>query len=566
MIRLFFTLSLLGISGVAMAAVTATVRPNPVLPGEFFELTITQSPAGTGEPELLPLPEGVRELQRQTSQSTQIFNGSRSTSRSWLITLVAAKPGDYPLRVAPLDGETIAPVTITVQKPDPSAAAAAEVFAHFTADTKTPWVGAEVILQLRVYIAGELDSGSLPDPVVPGLVIEKLAERNDGEELISNQRYRVLERDYVAFPERPGPITIPGPVFSGQLVDRSRRSRFPAFSVPTRRVSTVAEDITLDVRPAQDKPDAVWIPAQQVRITDSLDIPNGQAEQGQALTRTVRLEIDGQLHTQVPDLNWPLPPRDMAQSFAEEPQRTTQTQGGGVKAVVIQKFVHIPQTDLLQLPAVHLPWFNTRIGQWEQAELPARSIRVKSITAASRAEPTPLTTPNPSDAARPAAIDAPQPATESHALRWWRALALGSSVGWLLTLVGWGWLARRPAAETTDSSAFDPMADASLRQQSKDVLHHAKQGDAQATAKAVRRWAHHAGLMAGATSSQDLIGLAQVARGQALEQQLQNLSAALYGRGQWSGAEFANAFRAFVAPRAQPEKQNRSLPPLYPDD
>lgn len=551
-------------SALAQAGVTATINPNPVLPGELFELTVTQSPAGTGEPTLLPLPGGIREIQRQTSQATQIFNGNRRTSRSWAITMVASNPGDYPIRMAPLDGETIAPLTLSVTKPDPSASTNAEVFARFSSSTMQPWVGAEVVLTLRVYIAGELDSGSLPDPAVPGLVIEKLMEKNDGEELIGNQRYRVLERRYVAFPERAGPITIPGPVFSGQLVDRTRRSRFPAFSVPTRRVSAVADDITLDVRPEKPLADAIWIPSQKVRITDSLDIPGGRAEQGQALSRTVRLQISGQLHTQVPELNWPLPPRDKAQSFAEEPQRSTQTEGSGVVAVVVQKFVHIPQGDTLELPAVRLPWFNTDTGKWEQAELPARRIPVESAAVASTGAPPPAPSVNTTESLEKSATS--PPATNTDALRWWRALALGSSAGWLLTLIGWGWLARRtdPAAATTASP--DAVQSASVRQLHREVLHAAAADDAERTATTVLRWARRSGLLDKSAESLGLIGIANLAQGQALAEQLQRLSAARYGNGQWSGANFAGAFKAFTPPRPAAVKASGELAKLYPDD
>ncbi len=559
-----FALLLTLASGLAQASVSATIRPNPVLPGELFELTVTQSPAGTGEPVLLPLPAGVREIQRQTSQSTQIFNGNRRTSRSWAITMVANTPGNHTIRLAPLDGENIAPLTVSVTPPDPAATAHAEVFAEFSSNTTAPWVGAEVVLTLRVFVAGELDSGSLPDPVVPGLVIEKLLEKNDGDELVGNQRYRVLERRYVAFPERAGSITIPGPVFTGQIVDRTRRSRFPAFSVPTRRVSAVADDITLNVRAEKALAGATWIPARNVRITDSVDIPGGQAEQGQALTRTVRLEISGQLHTQVPDLNWPLPPRDKAQSFAEEAQRTTQTEGAGVVAVVVQKFVHIPQSDALELPAVRLPWFNTETATWEQARLPARQLAVKN-TAPPPATTTP-TAPQTDPTASAETADSAPPAADANALRWWRALALGTSAGWLITLLGWGWLARRGGRTPPGNVSPDAGEQASRRQLHREVLQAARADNAERTATTVLRWARRTGLLDDSSPSLGLIALADLARGQPLAEQLQKLSAARYGQGQWSGAAFAQAFKAFAPPRPAAAQADGALARLYPDD
>lgn len=559
-----FALLLTLASGLAQASVSATIRPNPVLPGELFELTVTQSPAGTGEPVLLPLPAGVREIQRQTSQSTQIFNGNRRTSRSWAITMVANTPGNHTIRLAPLDGENIAPLTVSVTPPDPAATAHAEVFAEFSSNTTAPWVGAEVVLTLRVFVAGELDSGSLPDPVVPGLVIEKLLEKNDGDELVGNQRYRVLERRYVAFPERAGSITIPGPVFTGQIVDRTRRSRFPAFSVPTRRVSAVADDITLNVRAEKALAGATWIPARNVRITDSVDIPGGQAEQGQALTRTVRLEISGQLHTQVPDLNWPLPPRDKAQSFAEEAQRTTQTEGAGVVAVVVQKFVHIPQSDALELPAVRLPWFNTETATWEQARLPARQLAVKN-TAPPPATTTP-TAPQTDPTASAEAVDSAPPTADAHALRWWRALALGTSAGWLFTLLGWGWLARRTGRTPPGNVSPDAGEQASRRQLHREVLQAARADNAERTATTVLRWARRTGLLDDSSPSLGLIALADLAQGQPLAEQLQKLSAARYGQGQWSGAAFAQAFKAFAPPRPAAAQADGALARLYPDD
>lgn len=585
--RQYFVTALLtlGVLPVAYAAVNVQARPNPVLVGEVFELTVTQSPAGREEPQLLPLPQGLRELQRQSSQSTQIINGQTRTSRSWRIAMVATQAGPFTIDLAELDGEKIAPAKIQVQAPDPAAAARPDVFAEFTASTTRSWVGAEIALHLRVYVAGELDSGSLPHPSAPGLVIENLSESNDGEELIGNTRYRVLDRHYVAFAESPGELTIPGPVFSGQVIDRSRRSRFPSFSVPTRHVSAVAPDIALTINPAEHNPDGAWLPASHVSLHEELDIPGGQAEQGQALTRTVTLQVDGLLHTQLPDLNWPLPPRDMAQSFAEEAQDSTQTrtssnQATGVRTLRVQRFVHIPQAEVLELPAVHLPWFNTETGQWEQAQLPARRIPVKRTQSHSSPSPsTPSLGPPPRGEERntESTEQAPETAAANHdpvssptdwrePNRIWKTVAIMSSIGWLFTLVFC--IATRRKRHPAPPKATAVRNHATVQETRKAAIRAAQREHPQETHQALLAWGRASGLLQG-SSGQGLLQLASQITNEDLSREIRALSDGLYGAGSWSGPKLAAALKAWKPQHQQSvasPSEHRSLRPLYPND
>lgn len=552
--------------GTSVAAVSAEIRPNPVLAGEVFTLTVRQSPAGSSEPQLPALPKGMRELQRSQSQSTQIINGQVSSTRSWQIQLISTRPGEELLQLPALDGEAFEPIRITIQAPDPQAKANAEVFAQFITDDPQTWVGAEIRLRLQVYVAGDLESGRLPDPEVPGLVIEKISESNDGDALIGNTRYRVLDRQYVAFAEKPGELRIPGPIFSGQVVDRSRRSRFPSLSVPTRRVTAVAPDISIDVQPAKQRADAQWLPASGVIIEDSIEASGGQAQAEEAITRVIRLRVDGQLHTQLPDFQWPRPPRSQAQSYSEEAQsQTARRNDGGVSAELIQRFVHIPQHGgTLELPGVRLPWFNTQSGRWEEAQVAPRQLEVASAAAL----PAPASEQNSpmAQASQPVAPSAPPPAGAVEAsesaqelpLRIWQSAALAAVAGWLFTLLGGAlWLWRKPRG---------PEVEAGSGRAAKLVAQALRSQDAPALARAMHIWGREQGwLVCKDEGSQGLLGLAQALDPHPLGHQLRQLSRHLYARAGWSPQSFAQAWSQRPQ-RPHPAQQNaqQALPELYP--
>lgn len=551
------------------AAVTAELRPNPVLAGEVFTLTVRQSPAGTGEPQLPDLPQGLREIQRSQSQSTQIINGKVSSTRSWQIQMIGQEAGEHILQLPPLDGESFAPLALTVQKPDPQANASAEVFAQFITDDPQTWVGAEIRLRLQVYVAGDLESGRLPDPAVPGLVIEKISESNDGDALIGNTRYRVLDRQYVAFAEQAGELRIPGPIFTGQIVDRTRRSRFPSLSVPTRRVTAVAPDITIEVQAAQARPDAQWLPARAVVIEDSLEAASGQPRVQEALTRVIRLRVDGQLHTQLPDLQWPRPDRGEAQTYREDPQsQTGKRRDGGVSAELIQRFVHIPQNGgTLELPGVRLPWFNTEKGRWEDAQLPARQVRVTDPLPAQApfGQQGPTAEPPQSPASAPSAPAASsEPSTQvpradqSVALRWWQTAALAALAGWLFTLLGGAvWLWRKPRG---------PEVEPGPGRTSKLVAQAIRAQDAAALSRALHIWGREQGwIHAEDQGSLSLLGLAQALDPHPLGHQLRQLSRHLYAQAGWSPDSFAQAWAQRPhGPHTPQQKDPPALPELYP--
>lgn len=553
----------------ALADVTAALEPNPALPGETVTLTLVQSPPGRDRPRL-ELPPGLSEISRQQSQNTRIINGQRSSDRRWTITLAADGPGEYPIRVAPMDGLPVPSLELTVLQPQPGSAQSAEVFASFTADTQQTWVGAEVALHLRVYVAGELESGSLPDPAAPGLLIEKISENNDAEEIIGGTRYRVIDRRYVAFAENPGPLTIPGPVFSGRVIDRrnGRSSAFSRFSVPTRRIGVRAEDIRLEVRPAQRRDDAAWLPARRVTLEQTLDLPRGQPERGQAFSRSVRLRVAGQLHTQLPDLNWPLPERAEAQSYVEQEQSQTQALGDGVRAELLQRFVYIPQGDRLTLPALRLPWFNIDSGRWEVAELAAQTLDVRrplgvySEPDTTDAAPPPSPTDDVADQADPGSRAEADPAVAAD-LRLWRALAIAASVGWLVSLLGW-WRLRRRLARPSAAAVAAPAAQ--RRADRAAALRAIRDGDAPAARDALLAWGVDAGLLPPHCGPGALLQLAEAVGEAPLATELRRLSAQIYGRGSWSPEALAAALRAWQPPKTPRAGRDSALPPLYPPE
>src|SRR5690606_22625139 len=101
---------------------------------------------------------------------------------------------------------------------------------------------------------------------------------------------------------------------------------------------------------------------------------------GEPLTRTIVIEADGVLETQLPEL---APPTGVGlRQYADQPEVSREImEGGRFRARRIERLAVIAQeSGALELPAVELPWWNVEQGRWELARLEPRSIEAAPST------------------------------------------------------------------------------------------------------------------------------------------------------------------------------------------
>ena len=235
---------------------SVTVDRNPVVAGTPFRITFQFKDARidfSSPPNI----EGLRLLSGpSTSNSTQIINGSMSSSRSYTYSAVVAKEGL--LRIPALrfqsGKETLStkPVTLRVLKAgERSNSTPAQFEAVIEADKRSVFLGEPVRIQYRIY--NRLDGVDVRNYTFPDLS-GAWRETVEGEDprwentVLNGQRFQVATiRTDLLYPTQTGTLELEG-------FDVEAQARISFFN--TRPLASSARPVSIEVKPLPDAPPA----------------------------------------------------------------------------------------------------------------------------------------------------------------------------------------------------------------------------------------------------------------------------------------------------------------------
>ena len=427
----------LGLSAVAAQDVSlrASVDRPVARVNESFTYVLRAEGPARGEPDLSPLAVDFDILQRSRTTNFQMTGRRRTQTTEWSLQLMPRQTGSYTLPPIVLNGSLSNPVDIEVL-PAPVTSASGDIFIEVKATPLDPYVQSQVIYTMTLFRGISTGRSSLTLPEVSGgeAIIEKLGQDREYQIVLDGRSFIALERRYAIFPQATGPLTIE-PV------------TFEAVVVPPLGFSSVqryrSEPLSLTVRSAVAPPvayaDAAWLPAQALMLDERWSAGESELTAGIPQTRTLTINAEGVLETQLPELE--LPQSDGIRQYADQPELSREAEQAGIRSHRRERFAVLAQTPGSHvLPAVELPWFNVPAERWEIARTPARSVYVLPGS-------DPVTPDNVSQV--PAGATLPVAQTND---RVWRGLSVAFLGAWLLTLGLW-WRSQRPvsaAAKTVE--------------------------------------------------------------------------------------------------------------------
>ncbi len=409
------------------ANIDVAVDRNPVGLNESFQLTFTASETPDDDPDFSPLQKDFEILNQQQSSQSSWVNGSFSKTVQWTLTLMAKQPGKLTVPAIVFGNDLTSPLDITVTQAVTSDLDNGDLFLEVDATPKRAYVQSQILFTLRFYRRVQITQASLTEPELDNAVVEKLGEDKNYNTQINGVNYAVTERKYAIFPQQSGEAQIGPLVLTAQVVSSSR-SRFNGFFnsqvTNTQRVSS--RKVVMEVLPAPDKYRGDhWLPAEQVYLEEKWSNPDMQVKVGEPLTRTLTILAKGTTVSQLPELNTKTD--QQLKTYPDQPSLKEQKTEEGLIAFREQKIAFIPSTaGQYKLPAIEIPWFNTKTGQTELARLPSVTLTATGTAAT----PVPVETPAPKPAQQPATILTPETSTNS-----WQWLSLFLACGWLLTIL-----------------------------------------------------------------------------------------------------------------------------------
>ncbi len=253
-------------------------------------------------------------------------------------------------------------------------------------------------------------------------MVELLGEGEPVAVLRNGREYRMMERQYLLFPQKSGVFTIPGPIFSG------------------REVYIRGKPLRLRIRAAPAGfPGGHWLPAFSLGLREEWVAPSSPWKVGDQLERRIIIEANGLTGAQLPAV----PPPGLAgiQVHRARARVGNSLTAGGVRGRRVERQLFIPgNPGEFRLPPVKVPWWDLDGDAVRMAVLPGRRIVVHAVPgAASTADP-----PSPQSAVSPGPSGdgtAAQPARGTRSGYWWVVIGVLP----VAALALWSWRRRGTA-------------------------------------------------------------------------------------------------------------------------
>ncbi len=548
-IKPYVAIALLAFALPASAGVTANVDRNVVEQNESFLLEIVVEGNLTAEPDVSPLEEDFVVGQSSQMSNTRIVNGQISRSMTWAYTLMARRPGELEIPAIRVGNETSEALTISVREPVDAPPGEADVFVTAELDSTETWVHAQVLYKIKIYRAVPWRQPALREPELEGAeaLVEFPSEETTYDAILGGKAYDVIEKTIAIFPQESGEIRISPTRFEARIIANGRITGRKVFE---------SEAHTITVRPIPappaDHPDAAWLPARDLEVTESWSREPRRLVAGEPISRTVSVSVLGQLETQIPVLDIAEP--DGINLYPDQPELSRSFETGGIRGQRTDNYAMIAVGDGdVTLPQLDVPWFNTATESWEVASLPARQLTILPVPGSAEAV-TDLPAAEP-----PAVVNATDVAVVSSPF--WQQISLGLFALWILTLGAWWW-SLRPQARVADAPVPEPVHKRqarSLRAARKAAL----ADDAAGLRAALLDW----GRLEWPDSAPRSLGELTRRLEPPLADQLRALSRSSYGPDapHWDGEAIAKSLRSFAVRKPASRAGSRDvLPPLMP--
>lgn len=343
-----------------------------------------------------------------------------------------------PLRLVLAVLFVLVPLWVSAQ-PDPPR----QAFIELSASEDRLYVQQQLHLRVRLFYSNDVIQGQLQNPEHPDVVIEQLGEQKQYRELLNGESYRVVERNFALFPQKPGQLQLPPVEFHGT----ARHPRGHGYPISDSAILFPLE--------IQDIPASFsgrhWLPANAVEIHErGLDI-SSPVKPGANLTRTLVLTAEGLPGATLPDLTPAYP--DALRAYPEPAQRQSSLTDERVVGQMEQTLALVPvpgHSGEVVLPEIRVPWWDVTEDREKVAVLPARTLQLTGLSnAGAQSQQSPSHTTED-------ALSLTSPEYETSEAHWvWPLLAALFGLGWLTTMAAW-WLQvrikrKRPVGRGQDS-------------------------------------------------------------------------------------------------------------------
>jgi hypothetical protein len=550
LLALFYLFTFSVASTVFAANIQVKVDRNPVSSEESFQLIFTTNESPDDDPDFAPLHKDFEILNQSEQHSTQINNWKQTKHIQWILTVMAKRTGNLVIPVIHFgkDNSLVAAVVVTEALQADNAGINEELFLQVSVNTEMPYIQEQVIYTLKLFSKVKISQAALTEPVLNDAVIIRLGEDKNYSTQYNGENYVVIERKYAIFPQKSGYMSI-APLTLTASIALARQARYSRFysQQRTRNKRIVSNSIGLNVqaKPANNT-HSTWLPAEQVYIEEKWSVDPQEITLGEPVTRTISLLAKGITVSALPQLQKKKLPKQI-KSYPDQPILREAPQGKTVVAIREEKVALIAsEVGTYTLPAIEIPWWDTRTQTQEMAVIPEKQL----IVVAGGLNHTYLSKPEvsiPKLAAKPVALMI----TKSNNL--WFVLALFFGSAWILTLL-YLVLKRRSKNAVKKSQKIAKKSIAFIKQ----LKQACAENDGKKAKQVLLNWGREQ------FQKNSLEAIAEECDSK-LKAEIQSLNTTLYGKESlsWQGSALLQAFQENEKKAISSKKIEDGLPPLF---
>ncbi|WP_250658605.1 BatD family protein [Alkalimarinus coralli] len=334
----------------------------------LFNLRNMELPA----PDLGTLENDFEIIDQQQKYNIQSINGTHNATITWVYTLSPKSAGALTIPSIKHADKASQPIGIKVLKgkASPDDGRPPLVFMEAEVDKQEAYVQEQIIYTLRLYYADNLVSGDLSNPELDDAIIEQVGDQKKYYRMRYNQRYEVIERKFLIFPQKSGELAIAPQTFSGTIIDSRLRKR--------KHIRDSSDAINVNVRPpASEFTGQVWLPAISLNLTEKWDKPLENVSVGDSFTRTISIQTLGLLGSALPPLN--ISDNHGFKQYPDQPETESLEHQAGVESSRTESIAMVAvKAGKVTLPEIKIPWWDT-VNQVERvAVIPARELTIAS--------------------------------------------------------------------------------------------------------------------------------------------------------------------------------------------
>ena len=419
-------------NALAFDKLTATVDKNPAMLDESITLTLEANAALPRDAfDTSVLEQDFKVVRTSVSNQMRKINLRESVSTTWTTILFPRTTGRLRIPAIKIHSIQSAPIDILVVPVSQASAQTRDIFMSAEVLPEQGYVQQQLTYQVKLFLAVELERGSLQVPTVDNVMMQQMGEDLETTAIQNGKRYRVIERNFSIIPQESGVLRLPSPIFEGSIRTRNRGS-FGGLFNPSKAVNQIGPEVTIDIKPIPQGYNEAWLPSEFVQINESWSTDLSNFTVGEPITRTITLSAIGVDDSVLPSIDDRLPPSIKA--YPDQPQLNTVNKDNTLIAQKVTNMALVPSREgNFVLPEIKVPWFNTLTQTTEYAIIPAQAILVQPAIL------------NPSSAINPVqnnlgdntSLPVPVQATDWVERPWYQQ-ALPWQISTLLVLVLWG--------------------------------------------------------------------------------------------------------------------------------